>query len=302
MTSNQIRYAEIKEAKRSNKAKERETNRSNLARETETARSNRAQESNVRRGQNIKAATDLIGAASGTATKLMGVANDPSWYNKDPQLVKDVASISFNTPIGRDIGDVVTIAPATGGAIATPKRVVPGIMSLKYIITPGMTDGSVSDSVNIAARNIYSYVRYANSGASNYEPVDLMMYLLAMDSLYTLYAWGVRAYAIMNYADRYSGYYPTALMNAIGAKYDGAKDDWTPNISNLRSFINQFGVKISAFNVPANFPYFSRHIWMVSNIFKDMDIRRSQVYAFTPAYIYQYQFHMSLRCLHLVQY
>ena len=293
MTSNQINYARNKEEKRANKARERENERSNKAREAETHRSNKANERLTSRGQFFKATTDTIGnvaKAAGGIGGLIGAINDPSWYNKDPQLVKDVANISFNTPIGKPLGDEITIATSTGASAQEPARVVPGVMVLRYFVTPGMTDGTVSDAVNIAARNIYSFVRYANSGASNYEPVDLMMYLLAMDSLYTLYAWGVRTYAILNYASRFSGYYPTALAHAIGLQMGGSNDDWTSNLSNVRAFINQFGVKISAFNVPANFPYFNRHIWMVSNIFKDMNIRRSQVYAFTPSWIYQYQF------------
>lgn len=293
MTSNQVNYARNLEEKRANKAKERENTRSNKARETETHRSNKANERLTGRGQLIRATTDTIGnvaKAAGGIGSLVGAINDPSWYNKDPQLVKDVANISFNTPMGRPIGDEITVANAAGASATEPARIAPGVMALRYFTTPGMTDGSVSDAVNIAARNIYSYVRYANSGASNYEPVDLMMYLLAMDSLYTLYAWGVRTYAILNYASRYSGYYPTALAHAIGLKMGGSADDWTSNLSNVRAFINQFGIKISAFNVPSNFPYFNRHIWMVSNIFKDMDIRRSQVYAFTPSWVFQYQF------------
>ena len=293
MTSNQINYARNKEEQRANKARERENVRSNKAREAETKRSNRANERLTGRGQLIRATTDTIGnvaKAAGSIGGLIGSVNDPSWYNKDPQLVKDVASISFNTPIGRKLGDEVTMADTTGASAVEPARVIPGVMVLRYFVTPGMTDGSVSDAVNIAARNIYSYVRYANSGASNYEPVDLMMYLLAMDSLYTLYAWGVRTYAVLNYASRYSGYYPVALAHALGLQMGGSNDDWTNNLSNVRAFVNQFGVKISAFNVPANFPYFNRHIWLVSNLFKDMDIKRSQVYAFTPAWIFQYQF------------
>lgn len=293
MTSNQINYARAREDRRANKAKERENERSNKAREAETHRSNKANEKLTGRGQIIRATTDTIGnvaKAAGGIGGLIGSINDPSWYNKDPQLVKDVANISFNTPIGKPLGDEITIARTTGENTTEPARIVPGVMVLRYFITPGMTDGTVSDAVNIAARNIYSYVRYANSGASNYEPVDLMMYLLAMDSLYTLYAWGVRTYAILNYASRYSGYYPNALAHAIGLQLGSSSDDWTTNLSNVRAFINQFGVKISAFNVPANFPYFNRHIWMVSNLFKDMNIRRSQVYAFTPSWIYQYHF------------
>lgn len=49
MTTNQLRYHEAQETKRSNLAKEMETNRANLAKEAETARANLAREAEARK-------------------------------------------------------------------------------------------------------------------------------------------------------------------------------------------------------------------------------------------------------------
>jgi C4-dicarboxylate-specific signal transduction histidine kinase len=49
MTRNQIAYRELKETRRSNRAREEETNRANIAKETEENRSNTAQEAETNR-------------------------------------------------------------------------------------------------------------------------------------------------------------------------------------------------------------------------------------------------------------
>lgn len=285
-----------RETNRSNRAREVETNRSNVARETETARSNRENERLTERGQTLNTTSNIVGSVlkggASVGGSIIGAANDPSWYNKDAQSVKDVANISFNTPVGKHVpGATVSVADTLEDppkAMLADLPAQPGFMSVGYVPVIGSGKGVAHDAVNIAARNIYSYVRYANSGASNYEPQDLMIYLLAMDSLYTLFAWGVRAYSALNSADRFSGFFPVDLCHALGMEVGGSSDDWSNNISNLRAFLNAFGIKISAFNVPSNFPYFARHMWMNSNIFKDMNIRRSSYYVLRPEYIYQF--------------
>ena len=298
MTSNQINNRSVEEQKRSNRAKEKETERSNRTKEAETYRSNKASESLERRGQNIKGANDLLKTVSGVIEgrskagtdailKLIGAANDPSWYNLDPQVVKDVASLSYFAPLGRfqTFGNHLNnVASSTSTLDGEFKAMVPGCMVLNFTPSIGLGGTDETNAANVAAKNVYAYVRYNNSGAKNYEANDLMLYLLAMDSLYIAYGHACKLYSLALTAKSQNYYYPSGIFKAMG--YD--IDSFTGNLANFRSWINTLAVKLNSYNVPNAMPFFDRHVWLVTNIFKDYEISKSQDYLFCPHKLYRY--------------
>ena len=101
--------------------------------------------------------------------------NDPAYYALNSQLLVDAASHAFSDATG------TKIPWSTKGynehLIVPDIASIPGVMSFRIAPTVGISTDQ-SSAVNVAARNIYSYVRHANSGHSNYDAPDLMMYLL----------------------------------------------------------------------------------------------------------------------------
>ena len=276
--SNAIEAKKAKELERANRRREEEERRSNLERESENRRHNK-------RSENIQAVVGAMNAASnavGSAAKFAGAANDPSWYNLDKQLVADVANVSYGTPLGIPVRQYSYRQGSSDNVIA--KSAVPGAMVLRYIPTVGPVLLQEGAAANVAAKNIYAYVRHANSGSTNYEATDLFMYLLSMDSMYSLLAWMMRSYSLALTAKSENRYYPTAILQGLGWNVD----DLTANLAQFRALINVCVSKVGIFNVPANFPYFNRHIWMNMNIFKDQAIKKSQEYLFTPEVVYYY--------------
>ena len=206
--------------------------------------------------------------------------NDVSWYAKNAQILNDAASISFNNPVGTQIDygwdDYShTVMPGNQSS--------PGVMVFNTILCPGLSVDN-SSAVNIAARNIYSWIRHANSGHSNYDSPDLMMYLLAMDNLYAFYNWMKRTYGIMRKYSLYNRYTPSALVAAINVDYN----DLQTKLSDFRYYINQFALKLNALAVPATMSLLIRHSWMFSNVYTDGDTEKSQLYLYNPVYFYQY--------------
>lgn len=206
--------------------------------------------------------------------------NDPSWYTVNGQLLKDVSSFSFNNALGAD----VTIKGNDGGTTQlTYHTRLPGVMSIMTVPTVGVATGEDAP-VNIAARNIYSYVRHANSGHSNYDPADLMIYLLSMDSIYTYWSYLVRIYGVAQVYSQTNRYVGDAYLRAMGVNPYSIRTE----LADFRAFINMFAVKASVFCVPKTMTYFVRHSWMYSNIYKDEDISKAQVYMYVPACLYKY--------------
>lgn len=209
--------------------------------------------------------------------------NDPAWYGVSGQLVKDSANIPFNNPIGYplDMGESTYLVDGAADNLR-----IPGIMALKLLCGPGASYDNTSP-VNLAAKNIYTFVRHVNSGAANYEPADLMLYILAINSAYQLYAHLVRAYGICRTFKQNNRYYPDALLMSMGfnpkIKYD---------LPALRTAINVFVRQIGSRPVPANLNILKRQTWVFSNIFKDAESNKAQLYLYVPHGFYFYDEYM----------
>lgn len=205
-------------------------------------------------------------------SKVKESANDPDWYYYSEQSLKDAGRLSFNNALG-------VALPVTTGYFLE----VPGIMNIYTTPAIGYSDTGTS-AVNIAAKNLYSYVRHANSGHSNYDSPDLMMYILAMDSLYSMYAWMTRIYGLAKIYVQQNRYWGAQMLRSMGL----IADDFASNLANFRTYINQFAVKLSAFYVPASMSLFKRHTWMYANVFADEDDVKAGVYMYQPGFLWQY--------------
>lgn len=241
----------------------------------EKKRHNRRQEQLDYEGQKIqkrqgeyKMAADILG----TMTKF-AKANDKSWYNENAQLVKDVASISFNNPLGQTFPTMFN--KYTNGR--TAKAGAPGIMVLRFMPTVGaLSKNGTASTADIAAKSLYSYVRYANSGSRNYESTDLMMYLLAVTEGYSYYAYLTRLYSLLTTCKSENRYYVDGMIKAVGAD----PKDLRLHIADLRSYINSLAVRLNSLYIPKDLPYMQRHVWMNTSIFKDAPVKKSQEYLF----------------------
>lgn len=201
-------------------------------------------------------------------------ANDPMWYAENAQLLSDYASFPFGAPLGTNLFPTLPLQQNIAA---------PGIMSLYYIPTLGNAKVE-TDPINIAMRNIYTYVRHANSGHSNYDAPDLMMYLMAMDSALMYHSFLKRVYGvIMDYTPT-NRYYPLALIRAMGVD----PDDLRSHISDFRGFVNQYALRIGANCIPNSMSYMARHSWMTEGLYTDSMSPKAQTYLYVPYGFYQF--------------
>lgn len=201
-------------------------------------------------------------------------SNDPMWYAQNPQLLKATASFPYSWPVGNQLDT---------GAATIDAGSIPGVMALHFVPSVGYSVDAYSP-INVAARNIYSFVRHANSGAKNYDSIDLMKYYIAMDSVYTYLSFLQRLYGVMRLSSVTNKYYPTALVAAMGVDYD----DIYGNLANLNYLINAFAVRAQSMCVPATMSYFIRHAWMCSGYYADSNNDKAQLYMYTPEGFFVY--------------
>lgn len=211
-------------------------------------------------------------------------SNDPQWYFKDANILRDVASFSANRPLGTNLNMRYAWDEAKlNGFITQYGCSSPGLMTMELALSPGVSTDAQSP-LNLAATNVYSFVRYKNSGGTNYDSPDLMLYLIAMDSIYACWNWMKRIYGMASTYSQTNRYMPQAYMKANYVDFN----DVIENLADFRAYLNVKANEISAFCVPSTMNYNVRHSWLFANIYEDSDTRKAQQYMYVPAYFYQY--------------
>lgn len=209
--------------------------------------------------------------------------NDPSWYTTNKDLVDAAASINFSQVLGHKMyrGLLSNPLPSdvqqAGLTVGEGNFAIPGIMTMSLMPALGYSK-EPNSAVNIASNAIYSFIRHANSGHSNYDSNDLMIYLLANTQIYSYLNFLIRVYSC---ATLYSGanrYLPAALVQAQGVNYD----DVINNLANFRFALDTLIVKAQSLAVPANMTIFARHAFLYTNVYAEGTSPKDQLYMYVP--------------------
>lgn len=181
----------------------------------------------------------------------------------------DASNIYFSNLVGTEIAR----------SASTGLKYLPG-----FLIYNSMANFvSRSDMINVSATSIYTYVRHANSGRTNYEKSDLMLYLLAMSEIFVGIQELIRAYGFANYfraRNLYSGH----LLSALN--FD--PEELRSNLANARYEINLILNKVKAFAVPKTFSYFEERLSEYAHIYLDEDSPTGQMLFNVPSVLYEF--------------
>lgn len=201
--------------------------------------------------------------------------NDPKWYTNIGPLASDYASLPYSTPLG--VGIPIQSPNKSGStSYLSGSKNLAGIITLD--VAPGIgVCNNATDPANIAAQQLYTMVRKANSGAINYDKTDLMMVVVAMDSAYMLYEELLRAYRSLGVYNTMNRYQPEALLQSLG--FDASIGN---SMADFRGVLDLFAYKLASVNIPDQFDIIHRHSWLFTNVYADSDDKRAQLYAIKP--------------------
>ena len=249
------------------------------------ARNMKGRKNNVKSKRNNKAGSkgDRTGDFSLRDDKVnadrIGSLNDISWYNKYPELLNASAQVPFPYRPGMPM-DFTSLDLASDY-----QYVIPGVCAIKYYPVIGYSDSSTSPASS-AARELYAKVRNAFSGTLPEDAPDILMYLVALDSIYSYIGMLKRIYRTVNTFTPNNYAFPTAALVAMGVNRS--------TIDNLRAdqtkgwyYINELIRMSSKFICPAVMDLFNRHYWMNDNIYLDAPKQSSQAYVFVPSGFYK---------------
>lgn len=205
-------------------------------------------------------------------TKLANSNNDATWYKATDQIARDAGQFSFNNPLGMP----------NYGVINSGASCFPGVCALWYAPTVGDTSQATS-AINLQGKKLISFLRSKVSNKLGFAAADILMYLIAMDSMYSFYSYCVRLYGMHFAYMSMNRYYPQTLFKALGVNAD-ATSDW----NKFRTWLNTWAYQLSQVYVPSSISYFARHMWMNANVYLDAPDAKAQSYIFTPEYLYKW--------------
>lgn len=201
--------------------------------------------------------------------------NDFEWYNRVPAITGDAANILFSWPTGK---------PLSLKADGTYKWVAPGIQTLYLAPNYGLTS-DVTSPLNIAAQQLFSYMRKDQTSTSVFDRPDVMLYNLAIADVFSYLEFLRRTYGIAR--DLYSDinlYAPRHLLYA--ANIDA--DDVLNNLADFRYGINVLIRQIATLAVPAVMTIFPRKAFLYSSLYTEGSSAKDQLYQYAPAGFYKF--------------
>lgn len=211
--------------------------------------------------------------------------NHISWYVPDTNMLNDAGSIPFSYRVG-DRMPASMRHNTTTQVYENTEYTMPGFVTAGF--TPLYGDLYNAQSAgNVSSTAMYSWIRHANSGSRNYDSVDLMQYMIAVDNIFIGINHLQRIMGAAMYYNMWSTYAPQDLVEALGCK------DFVNLISHMpgyRTRLNSIVLKISTLAVPSTLPIFQRHSYLSSYLFADENNVRAQYYAFVPRALWAFEY------------
>lgn len=210
--------------------------------------------------------------------------NDWRWYSIDENVSKSFGSLPFNVLSGTGfklaVGNINIspdkisfFYPQSVMAIDTVNMVA----GAGYVQSDPAGGGGVQSSGILTASNqLYQYLRHVNSGARNYEPADVIMYVLAVRDIYGAVSELRRVLGLTRWYTMQNVRMPERLIKALRIEYD----DLIANLANYRGRLNTLIMRVNAFAIPSYFRAFYRTDFIYSNVFMDSSTTRGQYYVF----------------------
>lgn len=206
--------------------------------------------------------------------------NDPAWYAANPEILRDAASYPFSYSTGATELHKKDLY-MDAGVYKGPMEQVPGVCSL--VVAPSIgTATEPTDPINVASQSVYSFVRHANSGHSNYDAPDLMLYILAMANMYSFLVWCQRLYGYALTYDQRNRYLPSDLIKANCVR----PELLIKYLADFRFWMNTLIAKMASFAVPATMSIFSRMTFLFSDYYIEGTSIKDQLYQYVPKGFY----------------
>lgn len=203
--------------------------------------------------------------------------NDPAWYTKNPLLTKISTFVQQFLPLGQKL-NLDQRSVITTRAELQAYNVIPGIMALYWLPTPGVSKDGTSE-VSKAAASIFESMREKNFSTNIWDIPDLATYIFAWANAFLYYGYLTMVYAFARGYKFSNNYFPKGMAEALNVD----RDDIIDNFANLEMAINIFSHIFEKSRVPKEISIVARWLHMSAEVYKDSPVEeKCQTYVFVP--------------------
>lgn len=202
--------------------------------------------------------------------------NDISFWNGAGQLYVDATTLSSYSALGAK-----HVSPYYNKPYYSPT----GIARFDYVPFFGDIQSSVHP-INTTAKIIYNAINSKNSRMPSYDPSDLMIYIVAVASAWSVHAWVRRLCGMFNTFSVLNRYWWEPICRSMGVAPISTDND----IVTWRNLANHMALLLDRLPVPDGISYFKRTSWMNMNIYMDSPVGKSTYYYFNPAATFKYDY------------
>lgn len=211
-------------------------------------------------------------------------SNDVSWYSRNPQLLVAAGQI----PYPYRPGMLMPYWEADPAPTTATKQsyAIPGIMSLSWVPSFGNSN-STTDPISVVGKEIYARVRAAYSGQLDADAPDYVVYIGALDGVFTYLAWLKRVYRTVSLYTPENYLFPDQMLAAYGFTNARVRQQLTTQKTLLWQLINELILMSRKYRCPAVMDLFNRHYWMSDNVYSDAPSPRAQLYVYNPGAVFK---------------
>lgn len=222
--------------------------------------------------------------------KRLSSLNDISWYNRFPELLDAAGKLPFAKLPGmvlnlNKVGSAAT--PSGMKTLTTNDHTMPGFMSIDWLPSVGYSEDNLSP-ISTASRELYAKVRAKFSGNLDENGPDIIMYMMALDSVFSYIGYLKRIYRSLNTFSPLNTMFPDGVLRCMGiteAESLAMRKDKTRFWGLINDLIHQ----ATKFTCPDVMDIFNRHYWMSSNVYGDAASPKAQFYVFNQRAWYEFK-------------
>lgn len=227
-----------------------------------------------------------INMANNIRNKLFG-PNDLSWYGHYPELNQAMIGPNFYNIVGTPLNLTyegfkysVPLGLTLDIALTIPTKVD------RLQLSDAGPQKADSSSFKVAINKIYASIRRANSGAINYTPRDLMIFILNFRSLVAEYVqWG-RLYGTIIKYKIVNRTVPSLFFRMIGVP-ENNEQEYINQAANIYNKLTQWRLRLNSL-CPIDLDIFKRTEWLFTGYWKDDSSSKAQYFAFKSVKLPKY--------------
>lgn len=210
---------------------------------------------------------------------------DDNWFSSYPELLKATANLPFPYKPGTKVKNALRTYVTSSGKEQDYE--IPGTLCVHWVPSIGISKDT-TDPASIAARELYSIIRSKFSGTIYADGPDMMIQVLALDSIYAFLAYMKRLYRIVNFTTKDNYLYPYGILRSLGFN-ENQTTTLLANRIDLYGKINTLIRMTDKLVCPDVFNIVKRHYWMSDNIYLDVTALTGQTYIMVPDAFYKFE-------------